>query len=86
MTARENEPPADESSRQETVALVQSYGMDERLTEALRQAFRDAKRLAPQHRRLADLLHGLARRPESEARQTVQEITRLAKTLHQGEP
>ncbi|HEV2123297.1 MAG TPA: hypothetical protein VGW38_11050 [Chloroflexota bacterium] len=73
-------PPAS----QEVIELAEEYAMDNALAEDLRQAFRDAKRAAPQHKRLMLLLHGLARKPESDAQHVVEEITRAARAVRQS--
>lgn len=79
--AKESEPAS--ATNQEVIELAEEYAMDNALAEDLRQAFRDAKRAAPQHKRLMALLHGLARKPESEAQHVVAEITRAARAVRE---
>ena len=61
--------------------LGKRYGMDSDLADALREGFRELKRAPGEAKRLGALMHGLARRHESEGRQTAEEIERVVAAI-----
>jgi hypothetical protein len=82
------ETPADlgalDVTREDLDALGDEYGAGDSLADELRDGFRDVKRAQGQARRLLTLLRGLARKPESEAHRTTDEITRLVQAIQRS--
>jgi hypothetical protein len=87
-TPAEEEAPAELSAldvtREDLDALGDEYGAGESLADELRAGFRDVKRAQGQARRLLTLLRGLARKPESEAHRTAEEITRVVESIQRS--
>ncbi|CAA9234652.1 MAG: hypothetical protein AVDCRST_MAG77-1315 [uncultured Chloroflexi bacterium] len=57
--------------------LGKRYAMDSDLADALRAGFREVKRAPGEAKRLGTLLHGLARKHESDAHHTAEEVGRV---------
>jgi len=71
----------DNVTRPDLKALADRVGMTAGLADELRDGFRELKRSPGGAKRITAMLHGLARKPESEARQIVSEVVRLAETI-----
>lgn len=77
----EEQPDFNTDTSPDLKALADRVGMTAGLADELRDGFRELKRSPSEAKRIAALLHGLARKPESEAHRIAGEVVRLAETI-----
>jgi len=77
----EEQPDFNTDTPPDLKALADRVGMTAGLADELRDGFRELKRSPSEAKRIAALLHGLARKPESEAHRIAGEVVRLAETI-----